>query len=65
MPMLRFPEFDHAWLREVDGRLLWACVYGGAHRTRCLAVLGTLRVLVLERSVLRQSGGGNRRRNGA
>jgi sarcosine oxidase subunit beta len=38
MPMLLFPEFAHAWLREDDGRLLWGCTYGGAHRNALLDV---------------------------
>jgi sarcosine oxidase subunit beta len=32
MPMLLFPEFSHAWLREEQGRMLLGCAYGGAHR---------------------------------
>jgi sarcosine oxidase subunit beta len=32
MPMLLFPEFSHAWLREELGRMLMGCAYGGAHR---------------------------------
>src|SRR5262245_19405929 len=29
MPMLLFPEFSHAWLREERGRVLMGCAYGG------------------------------------
>ena len=36
MPMLLFPEFSHAWLREEEGRMLFGCAYGGAHREALL-----------------------------
>ena len=36
MPMLLFPEFSHAWLREDRGRMLMGCAYGGEHRNALL-----------------------------
>lgn len=36
MPMLLFPEFSHAWLREERGRMLMGCAYGGEHRNALL-----------------------------
>jgi sarcosine oxidase, subunit beta len=36
MPMLLFPEFSHAWLREEHGRMLLGCAYGGEHRNALL-----------------------------